>query len=144
MMRAIWEEAGRYPQQRAERLGNRGTAHTGSGFARLLHNIRDVINPLQHLPFLSGLYRCLTGDHISPGAKLLGDALYGGPVGAVIGAAEAVADQVAGKDLAALAWRRLLDRKVTKVPPDVAVTETDHHVSPNTARALSVHAARQG
>ncbi len=32
----------------------------------------DVINPLQHLPIVSTLYRALTGDEISPQARAVG------------------------------------------------------------------------
>lgn len=32
----------------------------------------DVINPLQHLPIISSIYRAATGDEISLGARLLG------------------------------------------------------------------------
>lgn len=41
----------------------------------------DVVNPLQHLPVVGSLYRWLTGDDISPAARVAGGALYGGPIG---------------------------------------------------------------
>ncbi|RED51344.1 hypothetical protein [Aestuariispira insulae] len=41
----------------------------------------DVINPLQHIPLVSSLYRAVTGDEISPGARMAGGTLYGGPIG---------------------------------------------------------------
>ena len=41
----------------------------------------DVINPLQHIPVISSIYRAVTGDEISPGARMAGGTLYGGPVG---------------------------------------------------------------
>ena len=48
-----------------------------------LGDLLDVINPLQHIPVISSIYRSLTGDEISPGARLAGGTLYGGPVGLV-------------------------------------------------------------
>ena len=41
----------------------------------------DVINPLQHIPLVSQAYRAITGDEISPGSRLAGATLFGGPVG---------------------------------------------------------------
>lgn len=49
----------------------------GFNFGDLL----DIINPLQHLPIVSSLYRSLTGDEISPASRLAGGALFGGPIG---------------------------------------------------------------
>ena len=66
---------------------------SGSGFATFL----DVINPLQHIPVVSTLYRELTGDTISPAARIAGAALYGGPIGAGIAIVGAVAEQVSGE-----------------------------------------------
>ena len=41
----------------------------------------DIVNPLQHLPVVSTLYRAITHDTIDTPEKLVGDALYGGPAG---------------------------------------------------------------
>lgn len=41
----------------------------------------DTLNPLQHIPVISELYRSVTGDSISPQARVAGGTLYGGPVG---------------------------------------------------------------
>lgn len=42
-------------------------------------DLLDVINPLQHIPMVSSIYRAVTGDEISPGARVAGGALYGAP-----------------------------------------------------------------
>jgi hypothetical protein len=60
----------------------------------------DMINPLQHIPGVSTVYRELTGDEISPGARIAGGALYGGPVGAASAIANTVSEDVTGRDLA--------------------------------------------
>ncbi len=44
-------------------------------------DVVDVINPLQHIPVISHLYRQFTGDNISKGAQILGDTLFGGVIG---------------------------------------------------------------
>ena len=60
----------------------------------------DLINPLQHLPIVGQIYRAVTGDQISGPARILGGALYGGPVGLVGGAANAVIAEInQGQDL---------------------------------------------
>jgi hypothetical protein len=41
----------------------------------------DLVNPLQHVPILSSLYRAVTGDDIAPASRMLGGGLYGGPLG---------------------------------------------------------------
>ncbi len=41
----------------------------------------DIVNPLQHLPVVGTLYRAITHDTIDTPEKLVGDALYGGPLG---------------------------------------------------------------
>ena len=41
----------------------------------------DMLNPLQHIPVVSSLYRGATGDSINPVSHIAGDALYGGVLG---------------------------------------------------------------
>lgn len=45
-------------------------------------DLLDVVNPLQHLPIISTIYREITGDTIKPASRVIGGALFGGPVGA--------------------------------------------------------------
>src|SRR6266852_4977067 len=59
----------------------------------------DLINPLQHLPVVSTLYRWITGDSIGAVPRMIGDALYGGPIGFVTGLVNAVVKQESGKDV---------------------------------------------
>lgn len=40
-------------------------------------NILDTINPLEHIPVLSSLYRSATGSSISTGSQVAGDTAYG-------------------------------------------------------------------
>lgn len=66
----------------------------------------DMINPLQHIPVISSVYREITGDKINPVSRVAGDILYGaafGLIGAISGAVGGVADSVMeaknGKDV---------------------------------------------
>ena len=60
-----------------------------------------MINPLQHIPVVSSIYRAITGDEISPAARLAGGALFGGPIGLagayVSGVVEDAADTSIGE-----------------------------------------------
>lgn len=67
----------------------------GFGFDDLL----DIINPLQHIPIVSAIYRRLTGDEISPAAEMAGGALFGGPLGLAGSVANMVVDETTGRDL---------------------------------------------
>ncbi len=59
----------------------------------------DIINPLQHIPFVSTLYRNLTGDEIDPGARIAGATLFGGPVGLAVSALDTMIEHGTGKDV---------------------------------------------
>jgi hypothetical protein len=64
-----------------------------------LGDLLDVINPLQHIPVISSIYRNLTGDEISAAAKLAGGTLYGGPIGLVSAFVSGVVEDAAGTTL---------------------------------------------
>src|SRR5438105_9949046 len=44
-------------------------------------DILDMVNPLQHIPIVNRIYRHITGDHIKPVSQVVGDSIYGGPIG---------------------------------------------------------------
>lgn len=58
----------------------------------------DAINPLQHIPIVSSIYRELTGDRIGYGARFAGDLLFLGPVGGLTALANVVLIESSGKD----------------------------------------------
>lgn len=59
----------------------------------------DIINPLQHIPVVSSVYRHVTGDEIKPPARILGGGIYGGPIGMASAMANAVVEDQTGKDI---------------------------------------------
>lgn len=76
----------------------------------------DIINPLQHIPVISTIYRKLTGDTIKPFERLAGDTLYGGMWGAVSSAANIAFEQITGKDFGDTALALVMgDDKTTAV-----------------------------
>lgn len=62
-------------------------------------DVLDVINPLQHIPVISTIYRAVTGDEIAAGPRVLGGALFGGLIGAVSSLVNAIIDEISGKDI---------------------------------------------
>lgn len=66
----------------------------------------DIINPLQHIPIVSQIYRAITDDEISPTAKLVGDGLYslgllgGGWIGMASSALDFAVEEATGDDIA--------------------------------------------
>jgi len=74
-----------------------GAAQTGDKFS--FDDILDTLNPLQHIPVVSSLYREITGDTISPQARVAGGALYGGPIGLVASVFDAAVASVSGADV---------------------------------------------
>ncbi len=67
----------------------------GLTFADLL----DILNPLQHIPLIGDIYRAITDDRISTGARLAGGALYGGPLGLLGALANTAVEEATGQDI---------------------------------------------
>src|SRR5215831_1631419 len=62
------------------------------------HDVLDTINPLQHIPVVSTIYRWLTGDTPGNVARIVGDGLFGGPLGLAAGAFSVAVKEETGKD----------------------------------------------
>lgn len=60
-------------------------------------DLLDVVNPLQHLPIVSTLYRHFTHDEIKPLPKIAGDALYGGWMGLASSVADYTFERITGR-----------------------------------------------
>lgn len=78
-----------------------GSGSSGLSFSTVL----DAVNPLQHIPVLSGLYRAATGSQISSVSQVTGDTFYGAllPGGAIGGLVSSLVDvgvkQVTGQSI---------------------------------------------
>ena len=59
-------------------------------------DVLDAINPLNHIPVVSDIYSNLTGEKASPGARLAGGALFGGPIGLAVSVASLIFEEGAG------------------------------------------------
>lgn len=94
-------------------------------------DVLDVLNPLQHIPGISSLYRAVTGDKIAEGPQLAGDILYGGPVALLSAGARALFEEVAGVEAESPAAAALGTDKATAASatdaadPKVATASVD-------------------
>ena len=76
-------------------IGQFWSTDEGPTFAEFL----DIINPLQHIPVVSSLYRAISGDEIGPGPRVAGGMLFGGPVGALVAGVTALFEEASGGDI---------------------------------------------
>ena len=104
-------------------------------------DILDVINPLQHLPVISTVYRAITGDTISPASRVLGDGLFGGPIGAAVGAANALLEYESGKDVGEHMLALLHIQSHVQDGADGATKVSQNDVAPSPSSAPVVPAA---
>ncbi|MEM6491121.1 MAG: hypothetical protein AAF684_04360 [Pseudomonadota bacterium] len=82
----------------ADQRGESASVWGDDGFT--FGDVLDVVNPLQHLPVVSMIYRELTGDTISQGSRLVGGLLFGGPSGAVFAALDTAIEAESGRSFA--------------------------------------------
>ena len=85
------ESTGKIPVQTADDRSE----DNGFGFFDFL----DIINPLQHIPVISNIYRETTGDGLHPTSRIFGGMLYGGVPGAVSSIINAITEDTTGKDI---------------------------------------------
>jgi hypothetical protein len=62
-------------------------------------DLLDIVNPLQHIPIVSTIYRAITGDHIKTFPKIAGDTLYGGVTGFIGSLADSIFEKITGKSV---------------------------------------------
>jgi hypothetical protein len=83
------------PPAQYEAPGSTGAAPSSDSFA---HDVMEILNPLQHIPIVSTIYRQMTGDKIGPMERIAGDTLYGGVIGLASSVAEVAFEKLTGKD----------------------------------------------
>lgn len=83
------------------------TTFFGSKSGPSFGDMIDIINPLQHIPVVSTLYRHFTGDTIAPAARLAGGAILGGPIGFFVALADTVMQSETGADVGEHAYAML-------------------------------------
>lgn len=92
-------------------------------------DILDIINPLQHIPLVNTFYRKLTGDTIAPSMQIAGDALFGGPIGAVVSIATTAVKSVFNSE----------DESTEPDPKEPDTTIIANNTLPNTPQAIGAN-----
>lgn len=118
----VLDSAMAYSPQSAEGQMNNTSQEQEFGFGDLL----DMINPLQHLPVVSYLYRSVTGDEIRPISQIVGGALFAGPLGAATGLINAIVEEETGKDMAGNAIALMLNGDVPEFKNVPTATQPDN------------------
>jgi hypothetical protein len=122
--------------------GNTHAWKDGGSFS--FHDILDMLNPLQHIPLISTLYRWITGD--SPGniAGVVGEGLYGGPIGAASGLLSIALKEETGKDFGEEAMAMIAgpDKGEVRIgtattPPLLTNAATEATAMPNATPAVA-------
>ena len=112
---------------------DRSTTDFGETTSMSFGDVLDMVNPLQHIPVVSSIYRAATGSTINPVSRVAGDALYGGVFGvasAVMGvfggAINSMLEEGSGHDGAGTMFASLFggDTDKTAVPAAVPTTDT--------------------
>jgi len=85
-------------------------------------DIIDAINPLQHIPIISTIYRKITGDEMGYASRIAGDTLYGGVLGNMVSSlvsavANVFVDSTTGKDIGGHVMAAVTPAKITNHPP---------------------------
>ena len=97
----------------------------------------DIINPLQHLPGISFLYRKITGDTIDPGSRIIGGTILGGPIGAIANLGDVLLQRETGKDLAESATSLFLAKEQKKEINFDKTNATANTIGQETAKKFS-------
>ena len=119
--------ATQYVRQQAAQAAPAATeAEPSFGFGDLL----DVVNPLQHIPVISTLYRHLTGDNIGIPEKIAGDTLYGGLSGLLSSVGDAIFTEITGKSVGDTVYGYVFGDDTA---PSTGVAANDNSPPPQTA-----------
>ena len=106
-------------------------------------DVLDTINPLQHIPIISTIYRKLTGDDCGSVSRVLGGALYGGPLGMALSTIDSIIDDKTGKDTGQILWAAITgeddsepDQPQTKLAEDEKPQDTPNAAAEPTSNLI--------
>jgi len=108
---------------REEDARTAGTAQKKAGFS--FAGFLDMINPLQHIPIVSNIYRRITGDEVTPVGRVAGGAMFFGVIGLASSLINTVLEKVTGKDAGDHVMTAMLGEKDKAPAPPMDVAEND-------------------
>ena len=107
----------------------------------------DTINPLQHIPIISNLYRSITGDDKpSTGAKMAGDVLFGGPLGLLSSIFNSIVETETGTDIGGNILSLITGDATSSPQQQTANNETatpEHYTSASQHTAVNAYVSVQ-
>ena len=109
-----------------------------------VYDVLDMINPLQHIPVVSTIYRRMTGDELSPGARIVGATLLGGPIGAALAMADTAVEYETGKDTGANVYAALFGNDGPIPAAGTAVVDAAPWQDPDLAGATAATVTTAG
>ena len=116
---------------------------SGPSFSDLL----DILNPLQHLPIVSTLYRQWTGDSEGAMDDIIGGTLYGGPIGLGVAIANLMVEDTTGKNIGDNIYTALFgeseddsDSSVAKAEDNSSDSNSDEDAPPPPVAAMAPQA----
>ncbi len=128
--------------RRLDTTRDRGKVHIDPPQEFTLDDVIDIINPLQHLPIVSILYREITGDEIKPAMRILGDIGYGGPTGFLSSVGQVLFEAIFGDDMAGTAIALITGEDDDKTSVQLASTDPSTPLpDANTAEGTVTYAA---
>jgi hypothetical protein len=119
---------------------DRGKMHDDPPQEFTLDDFIDIINPLQHLPLVSILYREITGDEIKPAMRILGDIGYGGPTGFMSSCAQVLFEAIFGDDLGGTAIALITGEDEEKTAVQLASADPSTPLQDAPAKAAATYA----
>jgi hypothetical protein len=102
------------------------------------HDLLDTLNPFQHAPVIATLYRWISGDEPGNVARVAGDALYGGPIGAAVGLFNVLTRDPDEGDLGERALTWIFGPQHEKTPAPTAVAAAKPAVAPVAAKGKPI------
>lgn len=93
-------------------LSSEARKKEGFSFGALI----DIINPLQHIPIVSSIYRRITGDELSPVSRIAGGGLFFGVIGLAGAMVNAFLEKATGQDLGDRVLNAALGKKKEDQP----------------------------
>ncbi|OHC75568.1 MAG: hypothetical protein A3G18_04370 [Rhodospirillales bacterium RIFCSPLOWO2_12_FULL_58_28] len=97
-----------------------------------------MINPLQHIPIVSSIYRNLTGDALGPVPHIAGGALFGGIIGGAASLVNVIVSESTGKDMGEHVLSFLADHRDEDGEVKIAGNEPSATASPQIAEYAEV------
>lgn len=102
-------------------------------------DVLDIVNPLQHIPFVSNIYRKVTGDEISSPARVIGATLFGGPISGALALADTAVKEQTGTSVTEKIFNLVSDNtKTNSIPKALASTNQYRHYENRTAGAMPI------